>query len=176
MLDWSEPATPAKLPVGSMLQLKAENPHLWTKAFQDEVRGMLEEAAELEAAYGRDTMPRGFLGLHAALCESYMHFIANRRCAQLGLAPVFKDTENPFPWMSEEIGPGVYDIHSPRCPSCGDMTRLLSKANERLTPDQIWVNPDCGLKTRRWEEVKPALANMVEAARQLRAGLPDAPE
>jgi len=70
-----------------------------------------------------------------------------------------------------EIGPGVYDIHSPRCPSCSDMTRLLSKANEHLTPDQIWVNPDCGLKTRRWEEVKPALANMVEAARMLRARL-----
>ena len=67
-------------------QIKIENPHLWTKAFQDEVRGMLREAAELEAAYGRDTMPRGFLGLNAALCEQYMHFIANRRCAQLGLA------------------------------------------------------------------------------------------
>jgi ribonucleoside-diphosphate reductase beta chain len=45
---------------------------------------MLKEVAELEAAYGRDTMPRGFLGLNAALCETYMHFIANRRCAQLG--------------------------------------------------------------------------------------------
>ena len=64
---------------------------------------MMREAAELEAAYGRDTMPRGFLGLNAALCESYMHFIANRRCAQLGLAPVFSETENPFPWMSEAM-------------------------------------------------------------------------
>ncbi|MBE0546284.1 MAG: ribonucleotide-diphosphate reductase subunit beta, partial [Rubrivivax sp.] len=52
-------------------QIKLENPHLWTKAFQDEVRGMLKDAAELEAAYGRDTMPRGFLGLNAALCEQY---------------------------------------------------------------------------------------------------------
>ena len=52
----------------------------------------LKEAAELEAAYGRDTMPRGFLGLNAALCEQYMHFIANRRCAQIGLAPVFAET------------------------------------------------------------------------------------
>ena len=69
-----------------------------------------------------------------------------------------------------EIGPGVYDIHSPRCPTSGDMTRLLLKAKEHLTPDQIWVNPDCGLKTRRWEEVKPALTNMVEAARRLRVG------
>ena len=66
-----------------------------------ELDGMLKEAAELEAAYGRDTMPRGFLGLNAALCEQYMHFIANRRCAQIGLAPVFAETDNPFPWMSE---------------------------------------------------------------------------
>ena len=53
--------------------------------------------------YGRDTMPRGFLGLNAALCEQYMHFIANRRCAQIGLAPVFAESENPFPWMSEAM-------------------------------------------------------------------------
>ena len=66
-------------------QIKIENPQLWTRAFQDEVRDMVRTAAELEAAYGRDTMPRGFLGLNAALCETYMHFIANRRCAQLGL-------------------------------------------------------------------------------------------
>jgi ribonucleoside-diphosphate reductase beta chain len=79
-------------------QIKLENPHLWTKEFQDEVRGMISDAA-----YGRDTMPRGFLGLNAALCEQYMHFIANRRCAQLGLAPVFAETENPFPWMSEAM-------------------------------------------------------------------------
>lgn len=84
-------------------QIRAENPHLWTTAFQDEVRGMLKDAAELEAAYGRDTMPRGFLGLNAASCEQYMHFIANRRCAQLGLAPVFAEVENPFPWMSEAM-------------------------------------------------------------------------
>ena len=84
-------------------QIKAENPHLWTPAFQEEVRQMLAEACALEVAYGKDTMPRGFLGLNAALCESYMHFITNRRCAQLGLAPVFPETENPFPWMSEAI-------------------------------------------------------------------------
>jgi len=60
-------------------QIKIENPHLWTKDFQAEVAAMVREAAELEVAYGRDTMPRGFLGLNAALCEQYMHFIANRR-------------------------------------------------------------------------------------------------
>jgi ribonucleoside-diphosphate reductase beta chain len=84
-------------------QIKAENPLLWTPSFQEEVRAMVKEAAELEAAYGQDTMPRGFLGLNAALCEEYMHFIANRRCAQIGLAPVFAAAENPFPWMSEAM-------------------------------------------------------------------------
>ncbi len=68
-----------------------------------------------------------------------------------------------------EIGPGVYDIHSPRCPSTADMTKLLSKAKEHLASDQIWVNPDCGLKTRRWDEVKLALENMVAAAKAQRA-------
>jgi ribonucleoside-diphosphate reductase beta chain len=84
-------------------QIKAENPDLWNSEFQEEVRGMLRTAAELEAAYGRDTMPNGFLGLGPALCEQYMHFIANRRCAQIGLPPVFPETENPFPWMSEAM-------------------------------------------------------------------------
>ena len=67
-----------------------------------------------------------------------------------------------------EIGPGVYDIHSPRVPAVGEMASLLSKAKEHLSPDQIWVNPDCGLKTRKWAEVRPALVNMVEAAKQIR--------
>ena len=84
-------------------QIKNENPHLWSAAFQKEVQGMLRFAAELEAAYGRDTMPNGFLGLSAGLCEQYMHFIANRRCGQIGLEPVFAETENPFPWMSEAM-------------------------------------------------------------------------
>ena len=84
-------------------QIKNENPHLWSPAFQQEVQGMLRSAAELEAAYGRDTMPNGFLGLSAGLCEQYMHFIANRRCGQIGLEPVFAETENPFPWMSEAM-------------------------------------------------------------------------
>jgi ribonucleoside-diphosphate reductase beta chain len=84
-------------------QIKNENPSLWSTSFQEEVRGMLQSAAELEAAYGRDTMPNGFLGLSADLCEQYMHFIANRRCAQIGLGPVFAEAENPFPWMSEAM-------------------------------------------------------------------------
>lgn len=67
-----------------------------------------------------------------------------------------------------DIGPGVYDIHSPNIPSVEDMVALLQKAAEKLPVKQLWVNPDCGLKTRRWEEVIPALENMVAAAKQLR--------
>nr|WP_215907576.1 5-methyltetrahydropteroyltriglutamate--homocysteine S-methyltransferase [Thalassospira marina] len=67
-----------------------------------------------------------------------------------------------------DIGPGVYDIHSPRVPAIDEMVELLVAATRQLATSQIWVNPDCGLKTRQWEEVKPALANMVEAARMLR--------
>jgi 5-methyltetrahydropteroyltriglutamate--homocysteine methyltransferase len=68
-----------------------------------------------------------------------------------------------------EIGPGVYDIHSPRVPNVAEMTELLLLAREQLKDDQLWVNPDCGLKTRKWEEVRPALVNMVQAAREVRA-------
>ena len=69
-----------------------------------------------------------------------------------------------------EIGPGVYDIHSPRIPSTVEMVRLLQKASAVIAPAQLWVNPDCGLKTRGWAETEAALTNMVAAARQMRAG------
>ncbi|MDQ6781518.1 MAG: 5-methyltetrahydropteroyltriglutamate--homocysteine S-methyltransferase [Candidatus Eremiobacteraeota bacterium] len=71
-----------------------------------------------------------------------------------------------------EIGPGVYDIHSPRIPSSDEMHVLLEKAAQYLAPEQLWVNPDCGLKTRRWEEVTPALRNMVDAAKRMRSKVP----
>jgi 5-methyltetrahydropteroyltriglutamate--homocysteine methyltransferase len=67
-----------------------------------------------------------------------------------------------------DIGPGVWDIHSPRVPSATEMRALLEKALTVLSPEQIWVNPDCGLKTRRWEEIKPALENLVTAAKEVR--------
>jgi 5-methyltetrahydropteroyltriglutamate--homocysteine methyltransferase len=70
-----------------------------------------------------------------------------------------------------EIGPGVYDIHSPRIPTTQEMVDLLQKATNVLSAKQLWVNPDCGLKTRRWEEVRPALVAMVEAARIARRTL-----
>ncbi|GAB3546447.1 5-methyltetrahydropteroyltriglutamate--homocysteine S-methyltransferase [Noviherbaspirillum agri] len=67
-----------------------------------------------------------------------------------------------------DIGPGVYDIHSPRTPRVEEMMRLLRKAREVIPEDRLWVNPDCGLKTRGWDETCAALANMVTAARTLR--------
>jgi 5-methyltetrahydropteroyltriglutamate--homocysteine methyltransferase len=72
---------------------------------------------------------------------------------------------------TNDIGPGVYDIHSPRVPSTEEMIELLREAARVLRPEQIWVNPDCGLKTRTWNEIEPSLANMVEAAKQLREEL-----
>jgi 5-methyltetrahydropteroyltriglutamate--homocysteine methyltransferase len=70
-----------------------------------------------------------------------------------------------------DIGPGVYDIHSPRVPSQAEMEQLLEKALKVLKPQQLWVNPDCGLKTRGWAEVKLALVAMVAAAKSIRQKL-----
>ena len=66
-----------------------------------------------------------------------------------------------------EIGPGVYDIHSPNIPSVESIIHLMEKAAQRIPAERLWVNPDCGLKTRNWEEVKPALRNMIAASRYL---------
>lgn len=70
-----------------------------------------------------------------------------------------------------EIGPGVYDIHSPRVPDTAEMVKLMRKAVQRIPAERLWVNPDCGLKTRGWPETEAALVNMVAAARQLRREL-----
>jgi 5-methyltetrahydropteroyltriglutamate--homocysteine methyltransferase len=85
--------------------------------------------------------------------------------SQMELLSAF--TEYRYP---NGIGPGVYDIHSPRVPTRAEMETLLKKASAVLSADQLWVNPDCGLKTRGWAEVKPALVSMVEAARLQRDG------
>jgi ribonucleoside-diphosphate reductase beta chain len=82
-------------------QIKLENPHLWTAEFQQEVIQMILEGTQLEVEYARDSMPRGVLGMNAAMMEEYLHFIANRRLAQLGLPEAFPGVKNPFPWMSE---------------------------------------------------------------------------
>ena len=82
-------------------QIKLENPHLWTDEFKEEVTQMILEGTALEIEYARDTMPRGVLGMNAAMMEEYLHFIANRRLNQLGLSEQFPGAQNPFPWMSE---------------------------------------------------------------------------
>ena len=69
------------------------------------------------------------------------------------------------------IGPGVYDVHSERVPSVDEVAALLRRSASALHPDRLWVNPDCGLKTRGYREVEPSLRNMVEAARRVRAEL-----
>lgn len=71
----------------------------------------------------------------------------------------------------QEVGPGVYDIHSPRVPSVDEMVRQIELLLEVLPKEQLWINPDCGLKTRKWEEVKPSLTNMVEAVKIVRERL-----
>ena len=82
-------------------QIKIENPHLWTAEFQQEIIVMLRESVDLEIRYACDTMPRGVLGLNANMFEEYLKFIANRRCAQIGLSEQYPGASNPFPWMSE---------------------------------------------------------------------------
>jgi len=82
-------------------QIKLENPQLWTDDMQEQATQMILQATALEIEYARDTMPRGVLGMNAAMMEEYLQFIANRRLIQIGLPEQFAGVENPFPWMSE---------------------------------------------------------------------------
>ncbi|NBC46732.1 MAG: ribonucleotide-diphosphate reductase subunit beta [Gammaproteobacteria bacterium] len=84
-------------------QIKIENPHLWTAEFKQELVDMIRDAVQLEADYAHETMPRGVLGLNAPMFEEYLQFIANRRCAQIGLPEQYPGVANPFPWMSEVL-------------------------------------------------------------------------
>ncbi|MEZ2352843.1 ribonucleotide-diphosphate reductase subunit beta [Caballeronia sp. RCC_10] len=84
-------------------QIKLEEPQLWTADFKAEIRELFKQAVDLEYRYAEDTMPRGVLGLNASMFKSYLRFICNRRCQQIGLDPLFPNEENPFPWMSEMI-------------------------------------------------------------------------
>lgn len=86
--------------------------------------------------------------------------------SQMELLDAFADFAYP-----NEIGPGVYDIHSPRVPSQEEIAALLEKAAEVIPADQLWVNPDCGLKTRHWDETRKALIAMVAAAREARTAI-----
>ncbi|MCG8479748.1 MAG: 5-methyltetrahydropteroyltriglutamate--homocysteine S-methyltransferase, partial [Spirochaetales bacterium] len=90
--------------------------------------------------------------------------------SDMELLEAFSDFEYP-----NEIGPGVYDIHSPNVPEVESMVALMERAARHVPRERLWVNPDCGLKTRKWDEVRPSLHNMVAAARRLRASSPAAP-
>ena len=83
--------------------IKMENPHLWTAEFREELRELFHKGVELEYKYAEDTMPRGVLGLNAAMFKEYLRFIANRRAQQIGLEVLFEGVTNPFPWMAEMI-------------------------------------------------------------------------
>jgi ribonucleoside-diphosphate reductase beta chain len=84
-------------------QIKIENPMLWTDSFRQEIIGMIRSAVDIEIQYAYDTMPRGVLGLNAGMFKDYLEFIANRRCAQIGLPEQYPGASNPFPWMSEVL-------------------------------------------------------------------------
>lgn len=83
--------------------IKSENPHLWTEDFQGHVKDLIRTAVDLEYAYAVDTMPRGVLGLNSGMFLDYLQFVANRRCQQIGLQPIWPEANNPFPWMSEVL-------------------------------------------------------------------------
>jgi len=85
--------------------------------------------------------------------------------SQMKLLPVFANPSHTYP---NEIGPGVFDIHSPKIPSVPELLGLLEEAKKVIPVEQLWVNPDCGLKTRQWSEVQQQLKLMVEAAKIMR--------
>ena len=82
-------------------QIKLENPQIWNDEMREQATQMILQATQLEIEYARDTMPRGVLGMNAAMMEEYLQFIANRRLVQIGLPEQFTGVSNPFPWMSE---------------------------------------------------------------------------
>jgi 5-methyltetrahydropteroyltriglutamate--homocysteine methyltransferase len=84
--------------------------------------------------------------------------------SQMELLRAFGEFEYP-----NEVGPGIWDIHSPRVPGVDEMVELLQEAKTVVPVNRLWVNPDCGLKTRGWDEVRPALSNLVQAARRVRS-------
>jgi 5-methyltetrahydropteroyltriglutamate--homocysteine methyltransferase len=130
------------------------------------------DAFKLNAAIARDDTQ---IHTHMCYCEfnDIMDSIAaldadvitiETSRSDMDLLESFKEFEYP-----NEIGPGVYDIHSPNVPSVEWIEDLLRKAADRIPAERLWVNPDCGLKTRGWPETRESLANMVKAAQRLRA-------
>lgn len=138
------------------------------KADREEYLEKAVEAFRISASGVKDSTQ-----IHTHMCYSQFNDIIKHiaamdadvitiECArsQMNLLGAFADFKYP-----NEIGPGVYDIHSPRVPSVDEMVNLLRKAAQVINPAQLWVNPDCGLKTRGWSETEAALQNMVKAAR-----------
>ncbi len=141
------------------------------KADRDEYLDKAVEAFRISASGVKDSTQ-----IHTHMCYSQFNDIIRHialmdadvitiECArsQMNLLGAFAEFKYP-----NEIGPGVYDIHSPRVPSVQEMVELLQKASQVINPAQLWVNPDCGLKTRGWTETEASLRNMVQAARLLR--------
>jgi len=141
------------------------------KADRDEYLEKAVEAFRISSSGVKDSTQ-----IHTHMCYSQFNDIIKHiaamdadvitiECArsQMNLLGAFADFKYP-----NEIGPGVYDIHSPRVPSVEEMVVLLRKAAQVISPGQLWVNPDCGLKTRGWTETEASLRNMVEAARIMR--------
>ena len=141
------------------------------KADRDEYLDKAVEAFRISASGVKDSTQ-----IHTHMCYSQFNDIIRHialmdadvitiECArsQMNLLGAFAEFKYP-----NEIGPGVYDIHSPRVPSVQEMVELLQKASQVINPAQLWVNPDCGLKTRGDKEVKESLLNLVEAAHIIR--------
>ena len=141
------------------------------KAERDEYLDKAVEAFRISASGVKDSTQ-----IHTHMCYSQFNDIIRHialmdadvitiECArsQMNLLGAFAEFKYP-----NEIGPGVYDIHSPRIPSINEIVKLLRKAEQVINPAQLWVNPDCGLKTRGWEETEASLINMVKAAKILR--------
>ena len=141
------------------------------KADRDEYLDKAVEAFRISASGVKDSTQ-----IHTHMCYSQFNDIIRHialmdadvitiECArsQMNLLGAFAEFKYP-----NEIGPGVYDIHSPRVPSVQEMVELLQKASQVINPVQLWVNPDCGLKTRGWTETEASLRNMVQAAKVLR--------
>ena len=138
--------------------------HVCPVADPKPVKGMLTGPITiLQWSFVREDQSR-FSEIIEAIAELDAHVISIEASrSDIELLDAFVDYEYP-----NEIGPGVYDIHSPRVPGVEEMMDRLRQMANVLTASQLWVNPDCGLKTRRWPEVKAALENMVIATQRLR--------
>jgi 5-methyltetrahydropteroyltriglutamate--homocysteine methyltransferase len=107
----------------------------------------------------------GDLAQHIARLDADVISIEASR-SDMELLDAFREVAHPG-----QIGPGIYDIHSPRVPSVEELERLLRRAEARFGRTRLWVNPDCGLKTRGWEETRAAVRNLVAAAERRRSAV-----